>query len=118
MATLSVQTFGTAGAVPSYSAAAGGGDQFPNTTGPQSGDVLLHVKNGGAGSITVTITSQTTCNQGSTHNLAVAVTNGSEKLIGPFDRTRFNDASGNVQVSYSGVTSVTVAALRFTTTNS
>lgn len=104
MATLSVQDINTAGVTLSFAAAAGGGDQFSN-----DGKTLLYVKNGGGGSINVTIASQRACDQGATHNTVVAVANGSEKTIGPFPPERYNDASGNAQVTYSGVTSVTVA---------
>lgn len=106
MATLAVQSISTAGAVPaSLVAAAGGGDQFAN-----NGKTLLDVVNGGVGSITVTVASQTPCNQGSTHNTTVAVPAGETRRIGPFDPSRYNDGNGRVQVAYSGVTSVTVGA--------
>lgn len=107
IATLSVQDVTSAGTVPTYAAAAGGGDQFSN-----DGKTYLHVKNGGGSSINVTIASQVACSQGSTHNTVVAVANGAEKMIGPFPPERFNDASGFVQVTYSAVTSVTVGAFQ------
>jgi hypothetical protein len=104
VATLTVQDITTAGQVPaSLVAAAGGGDQFPN-----DGRTMFEVANGSGGSITVTFASQKPCDQGSTHNTAVAVAAGATKRIGPFDPTRYNDGNGMVQVTYSGVTSLTV----------
>ena len=106
MATLSVQQITTAGVVPaSLVSAAGGGDQFPN-----NGKTFFDVANGGGGSIMVTIASQVACSQGSTHNTTVSVAASATKRIGPFDVSRYNDGNGMVQVSYSGVSSVTVGA--------
>jgi hypothetical protein len=67
-------------------------------------------RSGALGSINVTINSQKACDQGFDHDIVVAVPNGGERLIGPFS-DRFADASGQVLITYSGVTSVTVAAL-------
>lgn len=106
MAVLTVQKVAQSGLAPSFGAAASGGDEFAN-----GGRTMLHVKNGGGASITVTITSVKQCDQGSTHNVQVSVPAGGERVIGPFDPTRFNNSSGRVAVSYSAVTSVTVAAL-------
>jgi hypothetical protein len=103
MATLTVQDVSTAGLEATYAAAAGGGDQFAN-----DGKTLIHVKNGSVGDITVTIVSQRACDQGSTHNTAVVVTAAEERFIGPFEVSRYNDASGFVQLTYSGVTSLTI----------
>jgi len=102
MATLAVQDISTAGVVPTYAAATSGGDQFSN-----NGRVMLHVKNGGA-TMTVTIVSQQACSQGSIHSTAVAVTSGGERMIGPFDPSRYSDGSGNTFLTYSAVASVTV----------
>ncbi len=70
------------------------------------------VKNGSAGAITVTANSQVACNQGFDHDQTVSVPAGSELWIGTFAPDRWNDSSGKVQVTYSAVTSVTVAAVR------
>jgi len=73
---------------------------------------FLRVVNGGGSPITVTIDSQTECSQGFDHDLAIAVSNGDEAWIGPLDKSRYNDASGDVQITYSAVTSVTVQAVQ------
>lgn len=106
MAQLTINSSTVAGKAVTFSAAAVGGDSFAN-----NGMTLLHVKNGGAGSVTVTVNSQKTCNYGFDHDISVAVAAGEERVIGTFDRERFNDNDGNVQVTYSGVTSVTVSAI-------
>lgn len=43
--------------------------------------------------------------------MAVAVPDGEERIIGPFSKNRFDDVDGKVQVTYSAVTSVTVAVV-------
>jgi len=104
MATLSVQQPALGGAAVTYAAAAGGGDDFPN-----DGRTVAHVKNGGGGSINVTIARARTCDMGQTHSVVVAVPAGAERFIGPFSRDEFGPSIG---LAYSGVTSVTVAAIR------
>lgn len=107
MALLTVQKPTPAGVAPTYQAAAGGGDTFPNDDG-----TYLHVKNGDATPTTVTINSVHACDQGFDHDLAVVVPNATERMIGPFNGSRFNDATtGLVGVTYSKVTSLTVAAI-------
>ena len=96
----------------SLAAAAGGGDAYVN-----DGRTFLVVTNGGGSPITVTVTVQRTAinvpGAGTITfaSIPVSVTNGTTKWIavptGPY-----NDANGRVQVTYSGVTSVTVGAVR------
>lgn len=114
MATLAVQAITEAGVVPSYAAAGAGGDEFAN----ESGDVLLHVKNGGGGPITVTVTAQATSRVlpgfGTVSKAAGggSIGAGAEKMFGPFPPAAFNQANGRVAVGYTDVASVTVAAFR------
>ena len=107
MATLSVQSPTTSGIALSFGSAASGGDQFLN-----DGKSILLVKNGDSSAKTVTVAGQRTCNQGSTHNAAVSVAAGAQEAIGPFNPAFFNDPNGYVQVTYSAVTSVTVAVVK------
>jgi len=72
---------------------------------------FLRVANGSGSPITVTIDSVVACDQGFDHDLAVAVPAGDEYTIGPIDRARYDDGSGYVQITYSGVTSLTVQAV-------
>lgn len=106
MATLAVQASSPSGITPDYNAAGAGGDEFVN-----DGSTKILVKNGGGVSINVTVDSQGPCNQGFDHDLVVAVGAGAEKEIGPFDRSRFNDANGKVQLTYSGITTVTISVV-------
>jgi hypothetical protein len=89
-------------------AAAGGGDSFANT-----GNEFLKVTNGGGSSINVTIVAQAACSDygvsNAAHDIVVAVPNGQTRDIGPINPKVYNDANGRAQITYSGVTTVTVA---------
>lgn len=107
MATIAVTQISTAGvAPPTFVAAAGGGDQFAN-----NGKTLFEAKNASGSPITVTFVRQKACDQGTVHTTTVSVpaTTG-DRICGPFDPALFNDANGFCQVTYSAVTSLTVAA--------
>lgn len=104
MAVLAPVTPGLAGGAEAFVAASAGGDTFPN-----DGHTMLHVKNGGGAPINVTIDSKVACNQGADHDLIVAVPNAGERFIGPFPQERFGT---DVNVTYSGVGTVTVAAVK------
>jgi hypothetical protein len=114
MAALSVQQVGVAGLTPAYTAAGAGGDTIPQSS---DGRRFLHVKNGGGGSINVTITKQVAsvrvpgvASALAISDMVVAVGAGAEKMIGPFSDA-YRDGNGNVAITYSGVTTVTVAAI-------
>lgn len=109
MAVLTVQQSSLAGLTPTYAAAAAGGDSFPN-----DGKVVLHVKNVNAAARTVTVTSQKTSTPGlaPANNAVVVPLTVGDKIIGPFDQNIWNDANGSVQITYSAVTDVTIAAIR------
>lgn len=113
MSALTPQPILTSGMKPTYSAAAGGGDTIPQESKARR---FAFVKNGGGGSITVTVAKQATSlpvsGYGSvpTSDLSVAIPAGEERMIGPFSDV-YKDASGNINLAYSGVTTVTVAAI-------
>jgi hypothetical protein len=111
MAVLSVQNITRAGFNLDQNdvAAAGGGDSFPNT-----GQEMLYVRNGGGSQITVTLAYQVTFDGQTIPSKTVAVPAGEAMLIGPFPTGSYNDANSRANVTYSGVTSVTVAALKLT----
>jgi len=109
MATLAVVTPTIAGATFAGATAAAGGDVFPN-----NGKTFFYIKNGDASSHTVTITPQNTLGAGYTISpIAVVVTAGVEKIIGPFDPQYFNNGNGQAVVTYDAVTSVTVKPVSF-----
>jgi hypothetical protein len=122
--TLTPQVISLAGTVLSFQAAAGTGD-----TVACSNTLFIIVRNGGGGSITATVNRP----PASTYEpnvaitpVAVTVPAGGERWIGPVDRSfidiNLGDFGGFVlratrgtlgSISYSGVTSVTIAACRF-----
>lgn len=117
MAILTVTAVTTAGALingAGLTAAAGGGDSFVNT-----GREYLVVNNASGGSITVTFSSNgagAVCSFGKTstaHDEGGAVAAGATRVFGPFKPAQFNDSNGRVQVTYSGVTSLTVNPFSF-----
>jgi len=109
MAVLTVQDLVITGLTPTFGAAAAGGDQFAN-----DGKTFFYVKNGGGGTVNVTVNSQVANPPAGTAvaNQAVAVAAGVDKLIGPFTQSAWNNANGEVVVAYDQVTSVTVAAIK------
>ena len=107
MAVLTVLEVSRAGVSGALTAAAGGGDSFAN-----DGRTYFDVNNGGGSPITVTFVTQQTVDGLAVADLAVAVSNGVRSKIGPFPPGIYNDANGRVQVTYSGVTTVTVNPFR------
>lgn len=113
MAALTIQSISATGVGPTYAAAAGGGDTFAPTDMTKH---FLHVKNGGGGSINVVIDDPTSATPtGATAfnpDTTTAVPNGGERMIA-VDPSRFRDnATGNVSITYSGVTSVTIGVFK------
>ena len=102
---------GYTGATITTSAAAGGGDTM---VGGQA--VFLYVNNGGGASITVTlVTPESVEGSLAVTDRAITVTNGTFRII-PVP-SRYNDPStGLTSITYSAVTSVTVAAVQVSAT--
>lgn len=107
MAALATQDINFTGLVPSYAACTGGGDSFTPT-----GRTFLHVKNASGGALTVTVAVQATTATLAVSNVAVSVGAGAERMIGPFPQNLFADSTGQAQITYSGVTTLTIAVLR------
>ncbi len=107
MATLTTQTVVRTGTTFTTASAAGGGDQFRNT-----GREVLYVSNGGGSPINVTLAPAGLPGGLALATHVVAVANGAAKFIGPFDPTFYNNASGMMPITYSGVTSVVVAVVK------
>ena len=113
MAELTLQQITEAGGAVTYASAAGGGDTVEN-----NGKVFLHYKNGSGGEITVTITAQTTSVDSSVYgdltkaNATQLIAASGECFIGPFSPLAYNNSSSQIVITYSGVTSLTVAALQ------
>lgn len=113
MATLTTQTITRAGGVITPVTAAGGGDAMSCGSG-----MMLEVVNGGGSPITVTLAvpaARTYEPNVAITSPAVSVTNGTTKWFGPIDAQTFMDpTTGLCTITYSGVTSVTVAAVQLT----
>lgn len=106
---LTVQEVTTLGLDPAYTSANADGNWFAN-----NGRTLFHAMNGSGGSITITVQHPGTMDGLAVADLTVAVPAGEDRMIGPFPK-RFEQggsAAGLVYVDYSGVTSLTVAAIR------
>jgi hypothetical protein len=101
--TLTAQTPGSAGHTPTYAAANADGHQFRN-----SGRSILHVKNGGGGSINVTILTPGSADGNAVADKVVAVPAGQERMISLKNRGVYQQADGWTLVDFSGVTTVTV----------
>lgn len=108
MATLTYKQPVIGGTDPAFAAASGGGDKVaPNDRG------YIHVKNGGGSPITVTIDVPGNTKYGLANpdpTISVPATTG-ERIIGPFPADLANPSDGLVAITYSGVTSVTIAAI-------
>lgn len=104
---LTVQQMTPDGANITFVAANADGNFFIN-----NGRTFLWVKNGSGAGITVTVAAPGPCDQTFTHPTNPVVPAGGERDIGSFLVARFSNASGNVDVTYSAVTSVTVAAVK------
>lgn len=111
MATLTTQVITRAGTVITPVAAAGGGDAMQVGSG-----MMLEVVNGGGSPITVTLNipaARTYEPNVAITSPAVSVTNGTTRWFGPIDAQTFADpVTGLLSITYSGVTTVTVAAVQ------
>ncbi len=112
MATLAVQDAPEAGGV-TYVTAAGGGDVVPN-----DGKTILVFWNDDSALAVVTVTAQdTTANAPGFGAVTKAdavksIAANTADVLGPFPTTAFNNASGQIVVTYSSVTDLDVAAVR------
>lgn len=107
MANLSVQRAVLTGLAPNFVAASVGGDSVP-----PAGAAALIVKNGGASAITVTVATPGKTEFGLDQpDLTISVPAGGERFIGPLTNRLVDPDTGGIQVTYSAVTSVTVAVV-------
>lgn len=105
MATLSKQVAGTSGLAVTLSAASGGGDLCPTGKG-----VFLLVKNGDGSSHTVTLATPDTVDGLAVADRVVTVAAGATEVI-PLPDDLYRDTDGFAHLTYSAVTSVTVACV-------
>jgi len=107
MALLTPQMSTPTGTVLTFAAASAGGDTFT----PGSTSILL-VRNSDASSKTVTVVTPGTIYGNAIPDIATTVAAGATTAIGPFLSDLVNTATGLIDITYSAVTSVTVAAVR------
>jgi hypothetical protein len=109
MATLSFVQAAIAGANPGFAAASAGGDKVP----PNDRGALI-VRNGSGASINVTVAVPGNTRFGLANpDVVVAVPAGADRVIGPFPSELADTATDNlVAITYSAVTTVTVAAVQ------
>lgn len=107
MAELTVQPSARVANDLTLSNASGGGDKFANT-----GVEMLLVQNGSGGSINVTVATPQTVDGNAVADKVIAVADGKTALLGPFSKATYNDTDGFVNVTYSGTSSVKVAAIK------
>lgn len=106
MATVTSERIQIAGTEATYNAASALGDKVA-----PGDDVVLHVKNGSAGSITCTIVTPGTVAGQAIGDVAVAIPAGEERFIGPLTSDIFA-SEGLVDITWSSETSVTFAAVK------
>lgn len=104
MALLTTQPIQITGTAPSYAAAAAGGDKVP-----PGNRTFVHIKNGSAAAITATVVVPGQMFGQELPDVAVSVPAGGDRMIGPLVPQLA--VNGNVDITYSAVTSVTIAAL-------
>lgn len=99
------------GVDPGFVAAQAGGDHLIPDAGRS---VVVLVRNDSAGALTVTVDDPNTSTPAGAKafdpDVDVSVPAGAERAI-LLDRLRFVDEQGRIDLTYSGVTSLTVAAL-------
>lgn len=89
---------------PTYNVVEATGDLIANS----GGDTVIHVKNGGASPTTVSANATKSCDAGQLHNFSLVVPAGEEKV--QLLNSRLNNSSGQVPLSYTESTSVTIFA--------
>jgi hypothetical protein len=107
MATLGYQTPKTSGTTVNFVACASGGDKIP-----ARGRGCVLVKNGDASSKTVTVAVPGNDSYGSARpDFSVVVAAGATVAIGPFDSDLEDPTDSLVHLTYSAVTSLSIAAI-------
>lgn len=103
---LAVQQARRSGLTPAYTAANVDGHSIPN-----DGQTVLHVKTVGTAA-NVSLKIPGTVDGQSVTDKVIALGTNTERIIGPFPPGTYNQPDGSVNVDFSAVTAVTVAALR------
>lgn len=112
MATIVAQAVSESGLSATYTAADVAGDVVDN-----SGHIFLHFKNADESTTTITVTAQVTSIDNQMFgdvtkaNASLALAADTEGFIGPFPTAAYSNDDQQIEITYSSVTSLTVAAL-------
>ena len=112
MATIVAQAVSESGISPTYTATDVAGDFVDN-----GGNTFLHFINADELETTITITAQTTSVDNQLYgdltkaNATLVLAASSEGFIGPFPTAAYSNDDQQIAITYSSVTSLTVAAL-------
>jgi hypothetical protein len=112
MAVVTVQDVTTlsSGLTPAYAA----GSATETYLIPNNGDVFVHVKKTGLGDCTVTVvTPNTVAGLAIADYTATVPATTGDKMIGPFAPNDFNNGGSQITMTFSEVTGLTFAAIRF-----
>lgn len=107
MAALSTEVITQTGITPTFNSADAGGDTFSH-----GAKTYIHIKNDDASPHTATLASQFSAVPGiGPVDLDIVVPANEERVAGPFS-SNFKDGTGDVNISYDAVTSVSIAVLQ------
>jgi len=74
--------------------------------------VLTGLDPDGVAFVNATVDSVRKCSHGQDHNSITTVPTSKRRMIGPFDRGRFNNAAGKLAITYGGaVVNLTIKAV-------
>lgn len=109
MAVLTVAAAARSGLTLAQVAAAAGGDKMPNT-----GKEILVITNASVGAITLSFpfAARAAVDGVAPAAKTAVVGAGATVIAGPFPPEQYNNASEQVDITYSGVTTLTVQAVR------
>jgi len=107
MADIPVTGFTGDGTSITYTSVNSGGDTVSN-----NGRVLLLFQNGSGSDYDITFTTTTTVDGEDVADKTVTVPANGDYVAGPFERQFYNNSNGKIDISYSGTTSLTVAAVQ------
>ena len=107
MATLTAQTIVRAALTPALAAAAAGGDEFVNT-----GKEFVELENASVGDIVATFVTTATVDGLAVADRTVTIDAGERRFVGPFSSS-YEDSETKIQITYDGVTSLTIGVFRY-----
>jgi hypothetical protein len=77
-----------------------------------NGNIGLRLANGSGSEITATVAAQNACSQGFNHDVVITIPAGDTVEVGKLPIRYYNDALGNINITYTDVTSLTIAAVQ------